>query len=274
MQEYLMRIETFTTDTFQMDYLCFGHGKTPLVIFPGLSVQSVMGFADAVANAYSPLTDDFTIYVFDRRRELPEQYSIYDMDEDSAEALRTLQPGPVCLFGAFQGGMIAISIALSHPQLVQRLILGSTAACITQRSQDLFESWIRLAKEGKAEELYLSFGQAIYPQTIFEQSRGLLIEAAKTVTEEELSRFVILAGAIIGFDVADELKKITCPVLVIGSKDDQVLGAEASYQIAKRFKDRTDCELFMYDGYGHAAYDTAPDYKERIHHFFISESTA
>ena len=51
-----------------MDFFRFGHGKETLVILPGLSVQSVMVFADAVAEAYQRLANDFTIYVFDYRK--------------------------------------------------------------------------------------------------------------------------------------------------------------------------------------------------------------
>ena len=46
-----MRIETIKTDDFTMDYCRFGHGAEALVILPGLSVQRVMGLADAVAQA-------------------------------------------------------------------------------------------------------------------------------------------------------------------------------------------------------------------------------
>ncbi len=44
-------IETVPTDRFTMEYFRFGAGERPLVILPGLSVQSVMGAADAVAAA-------------------------------------------------------------------------------------------------------------------------------------------------------------------------------------------------------------------------------
>ena len=67
-----------------------------------------------------------------------------------------------------------------------------------------------------------------------------------------------------GYDLLDDLYRITCPVLVIGSEDDHVVGAEASVQIAEHLSDQTECEIYMYDGYGHAAYDLAPDYKERL----------
>ncbi|MBQ2617108.1 MAG: alpha/beta hydrolase, partial [Synergistaceae bacterium] len=61
----------------------------------------------------------------------------------------------------------------------------------------------------------------------------------------------------------------TCPVLVLGSNDDRVLGGEASVQIMESLKVKSGCELFMYDGYGHAAYDIAPDYRERMLKFLV-----
>ena len=60
----------------------------------------------------------------------------------------------------------------------------------------------RLAEKGDATELYLAFGEALYPKEVFEQSRQLMTEAAKTVTAEDLKRFVILAEGIKGFDAS------------------------------------------------------------------------
>lgn len=107
-----IRIETVKTERFSMDFFRFGKGEKTLVILPGLSVQSVMGAADAVAGAYRSLTDHFTIYVFDRRAELPASYSVRDMARDTAEAFRALGLKKVCLFGASQGGMIALALAI------------------------------------------------------------------------------------------------------------------------------------------------------------------
>ena len=265
-------IETVKTDAFSMDYFKFGRGKKTLVILPGLSVQSVMGSADAVADAYQILTEDFTVYLFDRRKELPASYSVHEMAQDTAEAMRALGLENVCLFGTSQGGMTAMDIAIHHPELVQKLVLGSTSACVTEENFRTVEEWISLAKAGNTTDLYLKFGEAIYPQEVFEQYRELLADAAKTVTPDELNRFIILAEGMKGFNVTDDLSKIACPVLVIGSSDDGVLGADATNQIAKHLKDRPDFQMYMYNGYGHAAYDTAPDYKERLLRFFAPES--
>ena len=266
----MININTVKTASFTMNYLKFGNGKKIFVILPGLSVQSVMGFADSVAEAYQIFADDYTVYLFDRRNELPEKYTVYDMAQDTAEAFKVLGLDHVDLFGASQGGMIAMEIAIKYPELVNKLVLGSTSASIEEDQYQTVGEWVWLAEDGDREGLYLAFGEAIYPQDVFEQSKGLLIEAAKTVTDEDLERFIILAEGMKGFDVADDLGRITCPVLVIGSEDDQVLGAEASVQIAERLGDNTDAVLYMYDGYGHAVYDLAPDYKDRMLDFFES----
>jgi len=260
-------VMTVTTDGFSMDYVRFGQGKETLVILPGLSVQSVMPLAGAIARAYAPLTDDFTIYLFDRRRELPDPYPVRQMARDTARALHALGLEQVSVFGASQGGMMAMTLAIEESQLVKKLVLGSTSACVRGEDAGVVERWIALAQEGRAEELYLAFGEAVYPAAMFEQAKDMLAEAAKTVTPGDLARFVILACGARDFDVTEELHIIACPTLVIGDRDDRVLGPDASVLLAERIP----AELYLYDGFGHAAYDTAPDYKQRLLAFLTKE---
>lgn len=262
------RIETVKTSRFSMDFFRFGAGEKTLVILPGLSVQSVMGAADAIAQAYQSLTDRFTIYVFDRRSELPETYSIREMARDTVEAMKALGLKKVCLFGASQGGMMALVIAIEFPELVARMVLGSSSAHVREEQYRVIENWIRLAKAGDREGLYLSFGRELYPPAMFEQYREILLAAADTVSEEELARFVILAEGTKGFDVVNELGKIQCPVLAIGVFEDSVLDSDATMEIAEKLDDSQSFQLYMYTGYGHAAFDTAPDYRQRILRFF------
>ena len=260
-----MTIETVKTDTFTMDYLCFGHGRDPLVILPGLSVQSVMGLGDLIAEAYQALTEDYTVYLFDRRRDLPAVYPIREMARDTAEAIRSLGLSKVALFGASQGGMIAMALAAEHPELVSKLVLGSSSAHVDAAHFELFARWIDLSKEGQSRELNLAFGEALYPEAVFEGARKLLLSQADSFTPEDLRRFVILAESLQGFDILEDLAKIACPVLVLGAKDDRVLGAEASREIFRHLPQRPDSALYLYaPGFGHAAFDTAPDYKERL----------
>lgn len=265
-----IQIETVRTERFSMNYFRFGRGGKTLVILPGLSIQSVMGAADAVAAAYQSLEDSYTIYVFDRRAELPSPYTVRDMARDTAEAFAALGLRKVCLFGASQGGMIALVLAIEHPELVGKMVLGSSSAHVQQAQYRVIEDWVRLAKAGDREGLYLAFGREIYPPEVFNQYRDTLIAAAATVTDAELSRFIILAEGIKDFNVSDELEKIRCPVLALGVYEDAVLDSDATMEIAEKLDDRPDFRLYLYVGYGHAAFDTAPDYRQRILSFFES----
>ena len=264
-------IEQVRTDTFEMDYFRFGHGPRTMVILPGLSIQSVMGSAEAVAQGYAAFAEDFTVYLFDRRKDLPPVYPVRAMAEDTAAALAALGLSDVYLFGASQGGMMALVIAIEHPELVHRMVLGSTAAHVPEEQVRMIDAWIRLAKAGDGVGLYLDFGEKVYPPAVFAAYSETLAAAGRTVQAEDLSRFVILAEGAKDFNVVPELRRIRCPVLVIGEAEDAVLGADATMEIAEKLDYRHDFQLYLYNGFGHAAYDTAPDYRARILRFFSEE---
>ena len=69
-------VNTLKTDDFSMQYIRFGSGEKSMVILPGLSVQSVMPLAQDVAKAYEIFSEQYTVYLFDRRAELPEDDAV------------------------------------------------------------------------------------------------------------------------------------------------------------------------------------------------------
>lgn len=264
-------IETVSTPDFTMDYFRFGTGEKTLVILPGLSVQSVMKLADAVAEAYAALAEDFTIYLFDRRAQLPPVYPVEEMARDTARVMDALGLTQVYLFGASQGGMIALVLAIERPDLVKKMVLGSTSAHVRPEQAGMLERWISLAEAGDRKGLYLAFGEDIYPPAVFRQCRDMLLAGAETATDEDLARFVVLTRGSEGFDVSGRLEEIQCPVLAIGVYEDAVLDSDATMEIAEKLDTRPGFRLFLYIGYGHAAFDTAPDYRDRMRAFFLAD---
>ena len=103
---------------------------------------------------------------------------------------------------------------------------------------------------------------------MFGQIRDRLIQASGKVTDEDLERFIILASGTRDFNITDELPKIQCPVLAMGVYEDSVVDSDATMEIAEKLDDRLDFRLYMYTGFGHAAFDTAPDYRARLVKFF------
>ena len=263
-------VKTASTNHFTMNYFTFGKGEKVFVILPGLSVQSVMGAAEMIEKAYASIAEEYTIYVFDRRNELPKTYSVYDMTEDTAEVFRVLGLKNVYLFGASQGGMIAMTLAARYPKLVKKLMLGASSARITEEQYHAISKWTALAKEKERVELNLEMGRVLYPKTLFEQYKEALKKIGESITDAELERFIIFAEGTRDFDISKELCKIKCPVLSLGAADDEVL-PQAAKELERLFSGKTNFESYLYHGYGHAAFDTAPDYKERLMCFMNKE---
>ena len=258
-------------DDFIIPYIKFGTGEKTLVILPGISIQSVLPMAASVEKQYELFCRDYTVYLFDRREDMPEEYSVYDMARDTAGAIEKLALCDICLFGVSQGGMMAILIAADYPQIVSRLALGSSAAYITKDSVEGLMEWLSFAEAGDAQKLCLSFGEKVYSSEFFEQYKNAFRYLAKTVEKKDLKRFITLVKGTEGFDARDKMAEIKCPVLAIGDSDDRVLGASSTPQIAELQKSNPDFEMFMYSGMGHAVYDTAPDYANRLFAFFSKE---
>ncbi len=253
-------VKTVSSGGMEMDYIVFGSGEKAFVILPGLSVHSVMGSADAIAEAYKDFADEYTVYLFDRAKNISEGYSVRDMATDTAKAMKALGIENADVFGASQGGMIAQYLAIDHPELVHKMILGSTLAKPNEDFNSIVDEWISLAEAKQETELLESFVDSVYSEATLESYRDTLISMNRNISDEEYARFVILAGACRTFDCYDELSKVSCPVLVIGSEGDGVVTAEGSEQIASAL----GCELYLYDkSYGHGVYDEAPDYRQR-----------
>ena len=256
-------VQTVKAKDFEMDYVRFGNGSKNFVIIPGLSVKSVMGSAAAIADAYGMFADGYTVWLFDRRKELPAVYPVKQMADDTAEAMKALGIRDAYIFGASQGGMIALEIAINYPELIKKAVLGSTAAHVDASGGNLGE-WIKKAEAEDIDGLNRSFAEMVYSEGFYQQYKDLILAAGEGTTKEDLARFVILARGTEGFDCRASLSQIRCPVLVLGAGKDRVLGVEGSREIAAAL----GCEIFVYENYGHAVYDEAPDYKERIMNFF------
>ncbi len=247
-----------------MDYITFGKGTRTFVILPGLSVHSIMAVSDLVAEAYRDFAEAYTVYLFDRPKELRDGITIRELAEQTAAAMQSLHITNADILGVSQGGMIAQYLAMDHPELVRRMVLGSTLSRPNDTFVQKINRWIQLAKDKDEESLLASFVDAVYSVGTLKAYRDVLISSNRGITGKEYKRFIQLAESCLTFDCYDELSKITCPVLVLGSEGDAVTTPEGSREIA----DALPCEIYLYDeSYGHGVYDEAPDYKQRCMDF-------
>lgn len=260
-------VKTVNTENIEMDYVTFGNGKKNFVIIPGLSIHSVMGSADAIAESYKDFTDEYTVYVFDRPKNMKEGYTIQDIADDTATILKSLNLDNIDIFGASQGGMIALELAINYPNLIHSMILGSTLSKPNDTFTNVVNEWIDLATEKNEDALLENFVQKVYSQATLDAYHDVLISSNKGITDAEYEQFIIQAKSCLSFNCYDQLSSIQCPVLVLGSEGDQVVTSLGSQEIA----DKLNCEIYLYDtNYGHGVYDEAADYKQRCLDFFNS----
>lgn len=267
--DFPTKVQTISTSSAQCECAVFGNGKKPLVILPGLSVKSLMPFAGAVAERYQKFLDDYKIYLLDRPLNPPETCGADFLAQAAAEALDTLGVKGACVVGISAGGIAAQALAASRPDLVAKLFLGSTSAN-TKDAAAVIEGWARLADQERLSELNQSFAEAVYTPSFYEQYKDAIMASLDGATSADLKRFSILARALLGFDASDILPKIKCPILAVGAGLDKIFGADAAPQIARLAG--TSARSCVCQNYGHAVYDEAPDYPDRILAFFAENA--
>ena len=103
-----------------MYYVSFGTGERKLVVLPGLSdgLATVKGKAMLLAAPYRRFFRDYTVFIFSRKNDMPEGYSIREMAEDQIRVMKDLGIGQADVLGVSQGGMIAQYMAIDHPEMM------------------------------------------------------------------------------------------------------------------------------------------------------------
>ena len=250
----------------EMYFACFGRGKKTLTVLPGLSdgLATVKGKAMLLAGSYRPIFDDYTVYVFSRKNDMPEGYSVWDMADDQAAALKELGVEKTAVLGVSQGGMIALAMALDHPGLVEKLVLAVSAPRATPLIRERVGRWIELAEDGDHKQLMIDTVENSYSPERLKKLRRAYHLIGSIGKPKDYRRFLINAHSILAFDAFDRLGTVACPTLILAGEDDKIVGVEASREMRQRIPNST---LHVYPGLGHAAYEEAADFYERIFRF-------
>ncbi len=247
----------------KINYIKFGTGEKVMLIIPGIGIKPICAAPDPVIEAYSTFTDEFTVYLFDQRNDLPEKYSIEEMSEDVYAKIEELDLKDIYLYGVSLGGMIAMSLMAKYPKLIKKLALCSTM----YKGNELFDKWHEYAKAKDSYRLVESFMDNVYSKQFNEKFKEATLVAFKDISDDEFNRFAILDQALIRCDLSDDLDRIKDrDILFIGSKIDKVF----SYEDMKGLCEKLQCASYFYDEYGHAVYDEAADIKERIKDYYLS----
>ena len=241
----------------------FGRGGKTLVMIPGLNIIDMTGTANNLAYFYRKFNREFTVYVFDRRAGRDEGCTIKSMADDVAAAMETLGLSGAYVFGASQGGMIAQYLAVEHPALVKKLVLGVTAARTNPVMLEAVNGWLEMADKGELKGVLTRSYDKMYTEAQMRKYRRLIPIMMRFTKFMSVERFADHARAIRSLDIYDRLDRIKCPALVLGAAEDKITTPAGSREIAEKL----GCECVIFPNEGHAAY-LSPAFNKKVYEFF------
>lgn len=249
-----------------MEYIRFGKGKRVLIMLPGLGdgLRSVKGLAIPVALLYRMYARKFTVYMFSRKRELPQGCTTRDMARDLMLAMKALDISEADILGVSMGGMIAQHFAADYPEMVNKLILTVTCPRTNPILEEAVGEWKACALSDDHRALMDSNMRRIYSPRYYRKNKWMVPITGRFTKPKSYDRFLVMADACLNHDAAERLSSITASTLVIGGEQDWCLGGGASWELAGGIPGAV---LKMYPQWGHGLYEEAKDFNETVLEF-------
>ena len=238
-----------------VDYVTFGKGDKTLIIITGLSLQGLSDMSDlAIYSLFYRFAKEYKVYIFDRKDHIKEGISIENMADDLYHSLQELHIANASIIGMSQGGMIAQT----------SLVLALTFSRNNEISRETIRGWIEMAKNGEMAKLNKDSMCKTFSSPILKKLYVINKLFLKTVSVEKQERFVRLANSILEFDCHKSLDKITCPTLVLGAKNDLVLGVDGARELANSI---SNASYYEFSKLGHAAFIESKQFNKMILEF-------
>lgn len=238
-------------------YLRVGDAARPLVVVPGFDDAMTSGrypraLGPAVATYFWRYLDDHAVYVVSRPRGLPDGYSIAASADGHARALADL--GPVDVLGISMGGMIGQQLGVRHPDLVDRLVVASSACRLGESGRERTRRALDRARERDwptiraelANAAFADWRRVAYPAFLTTAGRFLPQPVPAVPSDVRVS-----LEAILDYDGGDDLDGLECPTLVVAGDRDPYFPVEVVRETVERIP---GAELALVRGARHGAF--------------------
>jgi pimeloyl-ACP methyl ester carboxylesterase len=199
----------------------------------------------------------FQTIVFDNRgvgkTDKPDEaYSVRMFADDTSGLLQHLNVNTCHVLGISMGGMIAQQLALSYPELIEKMILCSTTFG-GQNSLPIPEGTLRTlassARLPREEGLRRNMATAFSPEYVRDNPQVFdAVISHLLCNGQPLYANQRQFNALVDFDVEKRLREISCPTLICAGDKDEVIPAENSRFLHERIE---GSELIVFKGSGH-----------------------
>jgi len=212
---------TATINGAEIYYEDVGQGL-PLLFLHALTFDTRM-WADQVAalsRKYRCINMDFRGH---GRSSMPEsEYSLEQFAEDVYGLMKELGIEQAHVAGSSLGGMVAMRLALAHPEVVRSLVLlGSSAQAEQAERAPQYEAMARIAREQGQEAIMQGVIPIFFSQAFIEgqpQKLEAFKEEFRNVNSEGVYRATLAVTR--RRDICEEIKSIRAPTLIIVGEQD------------------------------------------------------
>ena len=226
-------------------------GAPPVLLITGLSGdhRGWGALPSLLGTSYRVISFDNRDSGLSQRADAP--YAVQDMALDAVGLVGELGIAHAHVVGYSMGGAIAQELAISFPQLVDRLGLLATYDAADPRGASLFRGFASLRRDLPREEyLRLTLPWA-YTYKEY-QIPGLIDQIVKDGVEDTLFQapdaYERQMEATIAFDSRDRLHRISCPTLLIFGEEDVMTPMRFGRELVRGIK---DSRLVTLEGTGH-----------------------
>ena len=207
-------------------YARIGSGSRTVLYIPGLSFTADASKPSTIRRSWKRWLEpiarhDLTIVQVGRRADLQPGSSAADVADDYASVIREEWGRPVGVFGISSGGHYAQWLAIRHPELVERLVLGFTAHRVPHEPLDRQNRAVAHFTAGRWRAGWAEFGPFAMPRFPRVASAALwLLGPYIGGRYSDLRVLAIDAHADDTHDATSHLAEIRCPTLVAsGGRD-------------------------------------------------------
>lgn len=230
-----------------------------LILSPGLG-----GAASYWAPNLAALAEQHHVILYDHRgtgrsdRDLSFNLDVDDMAGDVLALLDGLGLKSATLVGHAAGGAIGLSLALTAPERLDRLVVVNGFARPDPHFLRCFDTRLALLRDSGARAFLHAQPIFLYPaRWISENDERLAAEEAQQLAHfQGAPNIEARIAALAAFDVAARLAEISTPTLLIAAEDDMLVPASCSEALAGGLPGAT---LAVMTG-GHACNVTEPTY--------------
>jgi pimeloyl-ACP methyl ester carboxylesterase len=262
-----MRMERGTIG--RLPYLGMGSGP-PLLFVAGLSPEAgveAAGTERLNALFLKPFAKRRRVMFVNRRKGLPRGMSMAELAHEHADASRSLGGGPIELVGISTGGSIAQQLAADHPDVVDRLLLLSTACRLGPEGRALQRRVAaRIRRGAHRQALALTMTGVVPPRRgqLAAASLAWLAGPRLLAGGDDLADMATTIEAEDAFDLAACRSPIRAPTVILAGSADRWYSPELFAETARLIP---GSRLRVFKGRGHVTAARHPEWSREIERF-------